>query len=83
MSEIVDRLLVARDRIITLEDALRKAISNLEMASISVDAFGDEDDPEYIRTKEAWESDLAFFRAALKALPPQQDAAEVSSQEST
>lgn len=56
-----------------MREALSKAIVNLEMASVNSYAFEGDDDPDYISAKNAWESDLAYFRAALKALPPQED----------
>lgn len=48
-----------------LYEALRKAIANLEMAEVNSYAFEGDDDPDYIRAKEAWQNDIAFFRAAL------------------
>lgn len=48
-----------------LRDALRVALANLRMAQINADAFGSEEDADYLEAKAAWDADIARCEAAL------------------
>ena len=48
-----------------LYHALKAAVSNLRMAQINPDAFGDEETAEYKAAQAAWDSDIAACDAAL------------------
>lgn len=52
-----------REENLKLREALRKAIANLSYVSVYDDA--DEDDPEAIESRAAWNKDIESIRAAL------------------